>query len=191
MNGFIAVGYFLANLFFSTLLIALWLRVVLRYFHISTLHPISQMIYQFTNPLTQPFEKLLSSKISIPKRYDWAGLIVIALTSLFKFIAFSFLLYGTLLPVIYLLLFTMADLIIQPCNLFFYLILIRAVMSWVNPTWQHPAANVLQLLTEPLLQLGRKIIPEMAGFDFSPIVIMVILKIISLFMKASLPFHIL
>ena len=88
-------------------------------------------------------------------------------------------------------LYVLADLIIQPCNLLFYAILIRVIMSYVNPKWQHPATDFLRIITEPLLILGRKIIPDISGFDFSPIIMMIILKIITLFIGASLPWNLL
>ncbi len=88
-------------------------------------------------------------------------------------------------------LYLVADLIIQPCNILFYAILIRAIMSFVNPTWQHPLAYFLYQLTEPLLILGRRIIPNISGFDFSPLIIMVILKVITLFIESNLPWSIL
>ena len=72
------------------------------------------------------------------------------------------------MPILFILLYVLADLIIQPCNLLFYAIIIRVIMSYANPGWQHPLADFLRLLTEPLLILGRKIIPDISGFDFSP-----------------------
>ncbi|HFD2358171.1 TPA: YggT family protein, partial [Legionella pneumophila] len=41
------------------------------------------------------------------------------------------------------------------------------------------------------LRLGRIIVPDISGFDFSPFIIMVILKIITLFLSASLPWKLL
>ena len=62
-------------------------------------------------------------------------------------------------------------------------------MSWINPRWQHPLADLLRLVTEPLLRLGRRIIPDISGFDFSPYVMLIMLKVITLFISESLPMH--
>ena len=64
-------------------------------------------------------------------------------------------------------------------------------MSYANPGWRHPIADFLRVLTEPLFILGRRLVPDISGFDFSPFVVMVILKIISLFINASLPWRLL
>lgn len=72
-----------------------------------------------------------------------------------------------------------------------FAILVRVIMSFVNPGWQGPIADFLRILTEPLLKLGRKFISNIAGFDFSPFIIMIVLKIITLFISASLPWRLL
>ncbi|KTD24485.1 MULTISPECIES: YggT family protein [Legionella] len=187
MSGFIAVGHFLVSLFFGLVLLLLWARMFLRYFKISPLHPVSQMINTFADPLIKPVQGLIPSDKAHPSRYDWACLAVIFIVEVIKYILLSFFLYGTMMPLTYLFVFVLADLISQPCNLLFYLILIRVVMSWVKPDWHHPVEEVIRKITDPLLALGRYLIPDISGFDFSPFIIMIILKAIVLFMSASLP----
>lgn len=191
MAGFISVGYFLVNLFFSAILFLLWARLVMRYFRISALHPVSQAVNTFTNPLISPIDNLIFGKMTKPRRYDWVCLALIVLVEIIKFISITLVVYQKFLPPAYLLLFVVADLIVQPCNLLFYMILIRVIMSWVNPLWQHPVADILKVITNPILTFGRKIIPDISGFDFSPFIAMIILKIITLFISASMPLPIL
>lgn len=187
MQGFITVGYFLIGLLFSLVLFALWSRLILRLLKVSAIHPVNQLVDKLTDPVVKPIEKILASKNYLQRAYDLPCLVAIVLTSLLKFIILGLFLYGRLLPIGYLVLFTLTDLIVQPCNLFFYLILIRVIMSYVQPHWQGPMAEVIKRLTDPLLSLGRKIIPDISGFDFSPFIIMIILKVIVLFVGASLP----
>lgn len=187
MSGFLTVGYFLTSLFFSLVLFLLWARIALRYFRVSVLHPVSHAINTFTDPVILPVERLFSSKKAIPRKYDLASFIVIIAVEFIKFIMLGLLLYSTILPLSYLLLFVLTDLIATPCNLLFYLILIRVIMSWVNPVWKHPVSDIINLITNPLLKWGRSIIPDISGFDFSPYIVMIILKVITLFMSASMP----
>lgn len=191
MSGFIAVGYFLFTLVFSLLVFVLWIRIALRYFRVSSLHPIGQGIKQLTDPVVQPIDRLLPTKKGLSARYDWAAFIVLCAAELIKFILINFLFVGGLLPVWLMLIYTVADLIVQPCNLLFYAIIIRVLMSWINPGWHHPVADVLRLITEPSLRLARRYIPDIAGLDISPIVILIILQTITLFINASLPGHLL
>lgn len=187
MSGLIAVGYFLMSLFFDLILFILWMRVALRYLRVSSLNPFSRLIYTLTNPVIAPFYSLLRYKDVAKQRYDWPVLIVIFFIELIKVTLLCLITYQGLFPFVYLLLYALADFIVQPCNLLFFAILIRVVMSYANPHWHHPINDFLKALTYPLLILGRRIIPDISGFDFSPFIIMMLLKVITLFIHASLP----
>ena len=189
MSGLLAVVYFLISLLFSSIIFTLWIRIALRYFRVSTLSPFSQLIYTFTNPLVNPFNKLLNQKYQPKQKYDWVAFGVLILVEVIKIACLSLVMYNTLLPFLYFIVYVLADVIIQPCDLLFYAILIRVIMSFANPGWQHPLSNFLRLVTEPLLSIGRRIVPDISGFDFSPFIIMIILKIITLFISYSLPWR--
>jgi YggT family protein len=191
MNGLLSVGYFLFSLFFNLVIFILWARIILRYFRISALHPISQAINTLTNPVIKPIDRLLGLNKSKPGIYDRSAFSILVLVEFIKIASISLIFLGAMMPALYLLIYILADLIIQPCNLLFYAIIIRVVMSWVNPGWNHPAAEVLYLITEPLFRFGRKIIPNISGFDFAPIVVLIILKIITLFIQGTLPIQLL
>ncbi len=62
-------------------------------------------------------------------------------------------------------------------------IIIRAVMSWfVNPYQSaQPAAELIYLLTEPPLRFFQRFIPLIAGFDFSPFVMIILIEMINAF----------
>jgi YggT family protein len=191
MSGFIAVGYFLFALFFSLLAFVLWARIALRYFHVSALNPVSQAIYTLTDPVMGPLTSHLRVSKKHLKRYDWPCFCVLVVVELLKFLAIGSLLLGSQLPWSVLPLYTLADLIVQPCNLLFYAILVRVIMSWVNPTWRHPIADILRLVTDPSLRFARSIIPTLAGFDIAPYVLLLFLQVITLFIHASLPLQLL
>jgi YggT family protein len=191
MSGFTAVGIFLTGLFFNLIIFTLWIRIALRFLRISALSPFSRLIHTITDPVVRPFNLLLRQKYHPGQRYDWMAFGVLILIELIKIICLSLLHFHAVMPFAFLILYVVADLIIQPCDLLFFAILIRVIMSYVNPGWQHPIADFLRLLTQPLLILGRKIVPDISGFDFSPFIIMIILKVITLFISASLPWPIL
>ena len=63
------------------------------------------------------------------------------------------------------------------------LIFIRIILSWVTMFWSpppalSPAIRVIYDLTEPVLGFFRRYIPPVGGFDFSPIILIVILQIL-------------
>ena len=189
MSGLLAVGYFLFALFFSLLSFVLWTRIALRYCKISALHPISQSIHAITNPIVMPFTHKLTNPKARLSRYDWPCFSVLVIVLLLKYIAIGSLFMGVMLPWSFLPLYTLADLIIEPCNLLTYAIIIRVVMSWVNPSWQNPIADVIRQITTPPLHWASQYLPRTSGLDFSPVVVLILLKIITLFINASLPMH--
>lgn len=191
MSGFSSVGYFLVSAIFGFATFILWLRFGLQYFRISSLHPISQTVSQITEPLLLPIARMLQVRQTRNQRYDWLCFGVLVGVVWVKYLLISLLFFGHVSLWSFTAIYTVADLIIQPCNILFYALLIRIIMSWVNPHWQHPIATVIYLVTEPLLQPLRQKLPSLNGLDFSPLFALIILKIITLFVGASLPFHLL
>lgn len=189
MSGLISVSSFLFSLITSLLIFVLWMRIALRYFHVSTLHPMSQMVIKITAPLTTPLNTCCAYLHLSLKQYDWSCLVLIIFIEVIKYLVIGLLYLDAMLSWKLIIALTFADLIIEPCTLLFYAIIIRVIMSWVSPHWQHPIADLILLVTDPLLTPLRKRLPVLSGFDFSPLVAIVILKAITLFISASLPLH--
>ena len=74
-----------------------------------------------------------------------------------------------------LLLASLVQLIIKA---YLLLIILRAVMSWVNPARHHPVTLLLERVTEPLLRPIRSIVGIQHGIDFSPLVAIVLLTLV-------------
>ena len=53
-------------------------------------------------------------------------------------------------------------------SVFYWMILIRALLSWVNPDPSNTIVQVLQRATEPVLEPIRRLLPAMP-IDISPI----------------------
>jgi YggT family protein len=62
-------------------------------------------------------------------------------------------------------------------NIFVFAVFARAILSWVNPMGFDAASSILSSLTEPLLRICRKFIPDMGGIDLSPLVVLLFLQL--------------
>lgn len=62
-------------------------------------------------------------------------------------------------------------------DIYFYAILFRALLSWFNPGTYNPAVMLLFSLTEPLLSLGRRLLPPTSGIDLSPIIPLIAIQL--------------
>lgn len=60
------------------------------------------------------------------------------------------------------------------------LLVIRILLTWFpNVNWFDPPFSILSQITDPYLNLFRSIIPPLGGIDFSPILAMMVLQLIS------------
>ncbi len=72
-------------------------------------------------------------------------------------------------------------------NLYMWIIIARAVISWVNPDPYNPIVRFLFNATEPVLYRLRRSFPIYAkGIDFSPIVVLIIIYFLQLLLVQSL-----
>jgi YggT family protein len=51
--------------------------------------------------------------------------------------------------------------------------LIRVIASWVSPNAYHPALQLVERLTDPVITPVRRVLPDLGGLDFSPLVALV------------------
>jgi len=76
------------------------------------------------------------------------------------------------------LLMILRDLIHLAFNIYIFIVVARALVSWVNPDPYNPIVRFLHSATEPVLYRIRRLIPaRMGGFDFSPIILLLGLSI--------------
>ena len=70
-------------------------------------------------------------------------------------------------------------------SIFYWLILIRALISWVNPDPYNAIVQILYRTTEPILEPIRKMLPRM-GIDISPIIAFLAIIFLKGFIVATL-----
>lgn len=63
-------------------------------------------------------------------------------------------------------------------ELYSFVILARVLMSWVNIDPYSPLARTIYDLTEPVLAPVRNLMPSAGGFDFSPIIVLILLQVL-------------
>jgi YggT family protein len=79
---------------------------------------------------------------------------------------------------------TILDYILTIAN---WLVIIRALISWVNPDPYNPIVQFLYKVTDPLLAPFRRLIPASSiGLDISPIFALIFIWFIKLFIVRTL-----
>lgn len=81
----------------------------------------------------------------------------------------------------------LVNLLVLLLYLYTWLIIIRAVMSWVQVDPRNPLVSLLVTVTEPVLGPLRMLIPpaKLAGIDVSPILAIVIIQILRYLLLAA------
>jgi len=63
-------------------------------------------------------------------------------------------------------------------DLYSIVVLAAVVMSWIHVDHRHPVAAIVYRLTEPVLAPLRRALPPVAGLDFSPMVLLIALRVL-------------
>jgi YggT family protein len=72
-------------------------------------------------------------------------------------------------------------------TLYMWIIIARAVISWVNPDPYNPIVRFLNSVTEPVLYPIRRRLPiSLGGIDFSPILVILAIIFVQAFLVQSL-----
>jgi len=68
--------------------------------------------------------------------------------------------------------------LIQLLDLYSLVVLGSVVVSWLQLPPSNPIVTLLGTMTEPLLAPIRRILPDMSGLDFSPLVLLFGLRLL-------------
>ena len=72
-------------------------------------------------------------------------------------------------------------------TIYMYVIIARAILSWVSPDPYNPIVQMLFKITEPVLNPLRRLVPTWkAGLDLSPMIAILIIFFLKRFLVASL-----
>ena len=85
------------------------------------------------------------------------------------------------------LLIAIAKVIDIALSIFMWIVIARAVLSWVSPDPYNPIVRFIHRVTEPVLYQIRKRIPvSFGGIDFSPIIVFLAIIFLKQFVVQSL-----
>ena len=72
-------------------------------------------------------------------------------------------------------------------SIYMWVIIIQAILSWVNPDPFNPIVRILYQVTEPVLSRLRRILPlQFGGMDFTPFVLVLVIIFMQQFLVNSL-----
>ncbi|MBN1552487.1 YggT family protein [bacterium] len=80
-------------------------------------------------------------------------------------------------------LFAVIDIANKIVNIYWFLIIlliVSAILSWVDVDPSNPFMQLIREISDPMLEPLRKVVPTISGLDISPIIAIVIIKLIGM-----------
>lgn len=173
---------FLIQTLFDLYLFLLLLRFILQYLRVDYYNPFTQFILKATNPVVVPLRRFIPGLWGI----DFATIIAILLVTLLKITLITLVSVHRLPGPVGLIIWSVGNISELTIKLFFYAILASVLLSWIAPTAYSPATIILQRLIEPLLRPARRFIPQIGGFDISPIPVLIGLQLLVMLLAEPL-----
>ncbi len=163
---------FLIDTLFSLYILVIVLRFLLQWTRADFYNPISQFLVKVTHP---PL-KILRRYIPSVGKIDTSSIVLaLALQMLADFSILA--LKGVMVSIAALVVLSFSQLVSLLINVFVFAVFARAILSWFDPGNYNPASSLLHSLTEPLLGVCRKVIPDLGGIDLSPLIALVALQL--------------
>ena len=170
------IAIYLSQTLLSLYMVAMLLRFLMQWSRADFYNPISQFLVKVTNPLVVPLRRVTPG-------FGGVDIATLLLAFLLQIAAISLVLIlsGYTLPnPLLILVWAALGLLGLLVNIYFFAILAMVILSWLAPGSSNPAIYLLHQITEPVLKPFRKLLPPMGGFDFSAILVFVLINVIKI-----------
>ncbi len=165
-----AFGY-LVDAIISIVLFLFMMRLLLQLTRADFRNPMARGIMQLTDWLIMPLRKVLPPI----GRLDTASLMAVLLIA-GAGIGLARLVQGAeILPADSWVLASLRLCLQTVLAIYFFAILVSVIISWVAPGGYSPAHQLVDALTTPVLRPIRSVLPALGGFDFSPVVALLVI----------------
>ncbi|MBS0581421.1 MAG: YggT family protein [Proteobacteria bacterium] len=147
-------------------LVVVMARLLLQWTRADFRNPICQGIVKLTNPLILPLRRILPPV----RKVDTASVVAVLLVAGVKVACLYWLMDAPLaLPALGWARAIVTEIARTLLWIYFYAIVLYALLSMIAPGGYSPLQSVLATLCEPVLRPIRRIIPGISGLDLSPL----------------------
>lgn len=185
---FASALHFLLSTILNLLCFMFMLRFMMQYLKCSFANPLGQIVIALTDFAVKPARRFIPGW----KRWDISTLVLaFAAQLLLQWLllllrGFPIGLAGAT-PWLVILGTSLLGLVRTILDIFFYAILLQAILSWIHP--YHPISSTLNPLTQPILNPIRRILPLANGIDFSPLVALILLQMLNVAVISTLSYQ--
>lgn len=159
---------FLIRTLFGIYIAVVLIRFLLQWARADFYNPISQFIVRVTTPVLRPLRQVIPGYRGLDLAslvLAW-GLMAVQLGLIAGLLGIGGSVLGALVWAIPAVLELVIDILL-------FAVLVRVVLSWLNPDPYNPAVALLGRLTDPILVPAQRLIPSIGGIDLSPVAVMI------------------
>lgn len=163
---------FLVQTLFTLYTMAVVLRIWLQLARADYFNPLSQFVVKVTDPVLRPLRRVIPSVGVLDLAAVLLG-IVLGILAVYARVS----LLGQSADLVLVAVAGVLFFVSTVLQLMFWIIFIRAILSWFS-NGTNPLELVMHQLTEPLLRPVRRVIPPIGGLDLSVIVVLLAIQFV-------------
>ncbi|MFT5425171.1 MAG: YggT family protein [Gammaproteobacteria bacterium] len=181
-NYLINAGVYLINILFGLYIIVVMLRFILQTIRADFYNPICQFLVTVTNPALKPLRRWIPGYFGI----DWPSVLLMVTLQLLEVCLIALLMSGQIPAMISLPVIIVSKLLKLLIYTYIVIIVIQAIISWVQPGSYSPFTVLLYQMSDPLVKPIRRHIPAAGGIDWSIFLVLILLNLALILLVAPL-----
>lgn len=154
------------NLYLMVILLRIWMQLVKADFY----NPLAQFVVKATHPVIGPLRRIIPPVGNL----DTASVLFAFVIACAK-IAILLTMAGSSLNPQAIVIVGGLTVLKEAFQIVFWVLVIRAILSWVSQGY-NPIEAALHQLTEPMLAPIRRVLPSLGGLDLSVLVLLIALQ---------------
>lgn len=184
MLGINDAAIFIIQTLGSLYLLIVLMRFILQLVRANFYNPLCQFVVKATQPLLKPLRRVIPSLFGL----DMSSLVLALLLQILLF-AVILMLNGYQALTLLLLPWALIGVFSLFLKILFWSMIISVILSWVAPGSRSPGAELVALITEPVLAPFRRLIPNLGGLDISPIFAFIAIQLLQSWVIPRLAFY--
>ncbi len=181
-NYLVNAGIYLINILFGLYTLVVMLRFLLQTIRADFYNPICQLLVKMTNPTLKPLRKWIPGYFGV----DWSAILLMFTLQLAEVCLIILLVSGQIPAIISLPVIIISRLLELLIHTYIVIIVIQAIISWVQPGSYSPFTVLLYQMSEPLVKPLRQHIPAVGGMDWSIFLVLILLNLALILLVAPL-----
>jgi len=154
----------LLSILISSISYALVILLVFRLLRVNYYNPIVKSLVKILNPLSIAFTSLMGGFLG-----------VFAAALLFKFLSF-YMITGSTYELYDLFVYAALNILSSISQILLFAVIGGVILSWVSPGNPHPLLQLIEEISNKIMNPIRNYIPAMGGLDFSPLFVLILLN---------------